>query len=293
MNKIKVPPIAPEEIIPFMNVDQTDFSDFTHAELIRHIEVEGYAILPKILDDALITKLKAELADAEMIHKSYSTYQTYAVEQPQWISKTAANLIAHPPMIELLTKLMGHDIVFTRGFFQRTHPGSPGISMHTDGQPHGSNLFGYEGSAPRLLRVLYYLDDLTRARAPFRVIPRSHISFHAEASPYIRYKHHPEEITLCVPRGSAIVMPAMMFHGTHPNTDTQPRELLQYGYRPAWAGPIKPMEDWAPKLVAGAPDVAKPFLQSLNTTGVEWEQEHKPKNMKTEGPGINPSRWDD
>ena len=33
--------------------------------------------------------------------------------------------------------------------------------MHTDGQPHGSNLFGYEGSCPRLIRVLYYLDDLS------------------------------------------------------------------------------------------------------------------------------------
>ncbi|MDE0345247.1 MAG: hypothetical protein OXI66_05610 [Boseongicola sp.] len=74
MNKINVPPIAPEEIIPFMNVDQTDFSDFTHAELIRHIEVEGYAILPKILDDALITKLKSELAGAEMIHLTSTVF---------------------------------------------------------------------------------------------------------------------------------------------------------------------------------------------------------------------------
>ena len=59
--------------------------------------------------------------------------------------------------------------------------------MHTDGQPHGSDLFGYEGSCPRLLRVLYYLDELTEARAPFRLIPRSHLSFHADASPCAEY----------------------------------------------------------------------------------------------------------
>ena len=292
MSQTKVSPIAPEEEIPFMNVDQTDFTSFTRGQLIRHLEVEGYAIFPRILNAEQIARLKAELAGAEMTQKSYSTYQTYAKTQPQWVSRAAAELIAHPPVIEFLTALMGPDIVFTRGFFQRTHPGSPGISMHTDGQPHGSNLFGYEGSSPRLLRILYYLDDLTPERAPFRVIPRSHISFHAEASPYVRYKHHPEEITLCVPAGSAVLMPAMMFHGTHPNTDTQPRELIQFGYRPAWAGPIQPMEEWDPEKVAAAPDVAKPYLQSLNTTGVEWVQEHKPKNMKTEGPGINPSRWD-
>jgi hypothetical protein len=61
-------------------------------------------------------------------------------------------------MIDFLTTLMGAEIVFTRGFFQRTLPGCPGISMHTDGQPHASDLFGYEGSCPRLIRVLYYLD---------------------------------------------------------------------------------------------------------------------------------------
>ena len=163
--------------------------------------------------------------------------------------------------------------------------------MHTDGQPHGSNLFGYEGSCPRLLRVLYYLDELTPERAPFRLIPRSHLSYHAEASPYVRYKSHPEEITLTAPAGSAVLIPSLLFHGSHPNRDSQPRELVQLGYRPAWAGPIQPVEEWDPQLVANAPDIAKPFLKSLNTTGFVFEQPHKPAGMKTEAPGINPSRW--
>ena len=165
--------------------------------------------------------------------------------------------------------------------------------MHTDGQPHGSSIFDYEGSSPRLLRVLYYLDDLLPKRAPFRVIPRSHISFHAQASPYVRYKSHPEELTLCLKAGSAVIIPSTMFHATHPNTDSSPRELIQFGYRPAWAGPIQPMKEWDPELVAAAPEQAKPFLQSLNTTGDTWKLEHKPKGMTTDAPGINPSRWDD
>ncbi len=168
-------------------------------EQLRHFEVEGYLILPEILDQETVARLKQELADAEMTHKSYSVYQTTGVKQPQWHSRAACELIGYPPMIEILAELLGKDIVFTRGFFQRTLPGSPPISMHTDGQPHGSDLFGYEGSCPKLIRVLYYLDDLTAQRAPFRVIPRSHLSFHADASPYIRYKHHPKEITLTCP----------------------------------------------------------------------------------------------
>jgi hypothetical protein len=293
MSQTTVPPIRPEEEIDFMNIDETDFTSMSRPEQIRHLEVEGYVVLPSILTPDVIGRLKSELADAEMGHTSYSEYQTRSVTQPQWLSQAAAELIGYPPMIEFLTDLMGPEIVFTRGFFQRTLPGSPGISMHTDGQPHGSNLFGYEGSCPRLLRVLYYLDELTPERAPFRLIPRSHLSFHADASPYVRYKSHPEEITLVCPAGSAVVVPSLLLHASHPNKDPQPRELIQLGYRPAWAGPIQPVDEWDPELVASAPEIAKPFLKSLNTTGFEWEQPHKPAGMKTAAPGLNPSRWGD
>ena len=244
MNQTPVPSITPEEEIGLMHIDETDFATMSRAEQIRHLEVEGYLVLPSIIPEDIVSKIKEELADVEMGHTSYSTQQTRATTQPQWSSRAVAELIGFPPMVEFLNDLMGPDIVFTRGFFQRTLSGCPGISMHTDGQPHGSDLFGYEGSCPRLLRVLFYLDELTPDRAPFRLIPRSHISFHAEASPYVRYKSHPEEITLVVPAGSAVLVPSLLLHGSHPNRDPRPRELLQFGYRPTWAGPIQPVEEW-------------------------------------------------
>lgn len=284
--------IDPDEQIGFMNVNDTDFASMSLGEQIRHFEVEGYVVLPNLLDAPLIETLKAELADVAMKHKSYSTAQTIAVEPPQWQSRAVAELIGHAPTIQFLTELTGPDIVFTRGHFQRTHPGSPGISLHTDGQPLGSSLFGYEGSSPRLIRVLYYLDELTPERAPFRLVPRSHLSFHADANPYKRYKSHPEEITLCLPAGAVVIFPKDLFHGTHPNVSDAPREMIQFGYRPAWAGPIQPMEEWDAEAIAAAPAVARPFLQSLNTSGVEWEQPHKPEGMQSTAPGIDPSRWE-
>jgi len=282
-----------DDDIPIMSIDGQDFSALSRAAQIRHFEVEGYVVLPSIIPPEMIARIHEELAAADMYHTNYSTSQTRSNVQPQWLSPAVAELIGLPAMIDFLTDLMGPEIVFTRGFFQRTLPGSPGISMHTDGQPHGSNLFGYEGTCPRLLRVLYYLDELTPDRAPFRLIPRSHLSFHADASPYARYKWHPEEITLVVPAGSAVVIPSLLMHGSHPNRDSRPRELVQLGYRPAWAGPIQPVEEWDPQLVEQAPPIAKPFLRSLNTSGAQWEQQHKPAGMQTSAPGINPSRWGD
>ena len=293
MSQTTPPKTEPEDEIGFMNVDDTNFASMTRPQQIRSLEVEGYVVFPRILDGDQIARIKRELANTEMGHTSYSVNQKRAVTQPQWHSPAVAELIGFPPMIDFLTDMLGPDIIFTRGFFQRTLPGTPGISIHTDGQPHGSDLFGYEGSCPRLLRVLYYLDELTPQRAPFRLIPRSHLSFHAQASPYVRYTSHPEEITIVAPAGTAVVVPSMLLHGSHPNRDSNLRELVQLGYRPAWAGPIQPVDEWDPKLVASAPEIARPFLKSLNTTSAEWKQPHKPEGMKSAAPGINPSRWTD
>ena len=256
-----------EENIPHMNIINKNFKSFSRSEQIRHLEVEGYLVIPNALNEQQINDVKIGMSDADMLHTDYSTKQTRSVKQPQWHSRAVAELIGHPVIIDFLNDLMGPEIVFTRGFYQKSLSGCPGISLHTDGQPHGSNLFGYEGTCPRLLRVLYYLDDITPERAPFRLIPRSHISFHADASPYVRYKWHPEEITIVVPAGSAVIVPSMMIHGSHPNLDESSRELLQFGYRPAWAGPIKNVEEWDENLVSNDPESAKPFLRSLNTTG--------------------------
>jgi hypothetical protein len=76
-------------------------------------------------------------------------------------------------------------------------------------------------------------------------------------------------------------------------TTPHPASVRRTGYRAAWAGPIQPVEEWDASLVAAHPEIAKPFLQSVNTTGAAWEQEHKPANMKTEARGLNSSRWGD
>ena len=274
-----------------MNIVQTDFAAMSMAERVRHFEVEGYVLLPALIDKHQVARLSAELADLPMNAADYSAAQTSAATPPQWHSRAVAELIGHPPMIAFLRELMGDDIVFTRAHFARSHPGHPGISLHTDGQPYGSSIFDWEGSSPVMVRALYYLHDLTPERSPFRIVPRSHISFHADANPYLRYESHPGEVTICAKAGDGLVFAVRAFHGTHPNVSDGPREMVQYGYRPGWAGPVQPIPEWDPELVASAPQSARPFLQSRNKADWKWELENKPKDMKTYARGIDPQRW--
>ena len=58
--------IDPKEEIGFMTVDETDFAAFSLSQQIRHLEMEGYVLMPDVLDAEHIAALKAELKDLPM-----------------------------------------------------------------------------------------------------------------------------------------------------------------------------------------------------------------------------------
>ena len=163
-------------------VDDRDWSTLSLGEQIYQIEVEGYLVLPDLLSPEQIARLKQETAAMQTRAVDYSDKQQVR-PGVQFEGGAITDLIAHPPTIAFLRDLFGDEIVLMSYAYARSEPGHPGISIHTDGQPYGSEIFGYEGSCPFMIRVLYYLDDLTPEVSPFLVVPRSHLSFHADANP--------------------------------------------------------------------------------------------------------------
>jgi ectoine hydroxylase-related dioxygenase (phytanoyl-CoA dioxygenase family) len=141
-------------------------------------------------------------------------------------------------------------------------------------------------------RVLYYLDDLTPEVSPFRVVPRSHLSLHADANPYKRYVRHPEEVMVTAQAGSALLLNHRAFHGNFPNIGSYARRMLAIAYRPAWAGPTVPqVPAWNEADLAQLPVEVRPYFHDRNHRGWDFDGVDKPANMASEAPGINPSRW--
>ena len=273
------------------NLDDRDWSKLTLGERIRQIEVEGYLVIPDLLSPDHLARLKSITDNLETHHVDYSVHQRGA-RDVQWIGGELTELIAHPPTIAFLRELFGDEIIFSHYNYARSEPGHPGISLHTDGQPFGSKIFGSLGSVPAMVRVLYYLDDLTPEISPFRVIPRSHLSFHADGNPYQRFERHPEELMVPAKAGSACLINHRVFHGNFPNVGDRPRSMLAIAYRPGWAGPLGEIDPWDPEKVAALPDVVKPFFQDRNRREWVFDGANKPVGMKSEAPGMNPSRWD-
>ncbi len=274
-----------------VRVDDRDWSTLTLGERIRQIELDGYVVLPDLLTRGHVTGLKAETARLETRPVDYSVHQQVCPNL-QFTGGLITDLIAHPPTLAFLNELFGGDPIFMSHTYARSEPGHPGISLHTDGQPYGSQIFGYGGSVPFMVRVLYYLDDLTRNVSPFRVIPRSHLSMHADANPYKRYEDHPEQVMVPVESGSAVLINHKVFHGNFPNTGAHAREMLAVAYRPAWAGPIDEVPAWDEADLAALPDPVRPLFADPNTRHWDFHGGNKPANMASEAPGINPSRWD-
>jgi hypothetical protein len=274
-----------------LNLDNRDWTGLTAADRTRQIEVEGYFVIPDILSTDLVKSLKAETAGLKTSPADYSVHQQ-TLGNIQWQGGDLVALIGHRPTLEILRNLLGDEIIFSHYSYARSEPGHPGISLHTDGQPYGSRIFGYEGSVPVMVRVLYYLDDLTQEVSPFKVIPRSHLSLHTDANPYQRFTGHPEEVTVTATAGSAVFLNHKVFHGNQPNTGDRSREMLAIAYRPAWAGPVSDVDEWTADQLETLPPEVRPLFASRNTRSWEFGHGNKPEGMRSDAPGINPSRWD-
>lgn len=272
-------------------IDTRDWSALTLGERIRQIEVEGYLVMPDLLTAEQIRALKAQTATFETKGVDYSERQR-SKKDIQFEGGPVTDMLAHPPTLEFLRTVFGDEVVAMSYVYARSEPGHPGISLHADGQPYGSQIFGYEGSCPWLIRVLYYLDDLTPEVSPFRVVPRSHLCMHADANPYKRYVEHPEEVMVPVKAGGAVLINHRVFHGNFPNTGDYTREMLAIAYRPGWAGPIDKVAEWDAEKIAAQPAPVRGVLLDRNLRHWDFGGGNKPTNMASEAPGMNPSRWD-
>ena len=273
-------------------IADTNWDTLTLGARIQHLEVEGYLVIPDLLSPNHIEKLKAETKLIKTQAVDYSDKKQVALEEMTYIGGEISKLIANPPLITFLKELCGDELIMMSYTYVRTDPGFPGISLHCDGQPWSSKIFGHQFSCPRLIRVLYYLDDLTPEISPFRVLPRSHLTFHNEGNPYLRYKEHPEQVMVTCKAGSAILINQNVFHGNFPNVGDGSREMLAIAYRPSWAGPAGEVEARDSEKVAKLPSDVRILLGDPNTRIWMHDNSNKPNNMAREAPGINSSRWD-
>src|SRR4029450_9709366 len=203
-------------------VEDPNWSKLTIGEQTRMLELEGYLVIPNLLTQEQIKDLKAQTATLQTTAADYSESQRFAHNFHR-LGGALSELHGNPRTIDFLSQLFGDDIIIMSCIYVISKPGHPGVSLHTDGQPYGHEIFGYEESCPVLARVLYSLHGLTSQASPFRVVPRSHLSLHQDGNPYSRYERHPEEVMVLVKAGGVVFLNHKCLHGHFPNRGDAPR----------------------------------------------------------------------
>ncbi|MDE2925689.1 MAG: phytanoyl-CoA dioxygenase family protein [Acidobacteriota bacterium] len=272
-------------------VRESHWTGLTRAGQFRSIELEGFVVIPDLLSKELVEEIREETSRLPTTAVDYSEHQRYFPDVQWTDSPHATSVVALPAAVELLEELLGDELICTSCTYAESRPGHPGISIHTDAQPYGNQSSGVLTSSPCLVRVLYYLDDLTPECSPFKVIPRSHVSLHSDANPYNRYLSHGHELMVTCRAGSAVIINQKVFHGNFPNHSDRIRRMLAIAYRPAWAGPIDVVPERDPDKVSGLPAAVRKYFRSLNTRKIRFDFPNRPDNMARAAPGISPRRW--
>ena len=262
----------------------------TVGDRIRCLELDGYLVLPDLLAAEQIAAIGAELAALPLTATDYSPHKQTADDLLGRDMPHTMAAIALPRTVAFLERLFGDAVLCTSVSYQLCEPGHPGIAIHTDALPYGSRSSG-SLSSPVLMRVLYYLDDLTPECSPFKVVPRSHLSVHADANPYNRFLRHDEEVMVTCAAGSAVVINQKVFHGNYPNFSTRDRRLLAISYRPAWAGPVTQVAPWNAQQLATLPPAARRLFRDPNTRRIDLDVQNRPRGLDRSDAGIAPSRW--
>ena len=261
------------------------------AERVKELELQGYTLLPGLLDPEQVGELREAVNTIELRHSTYTDKQWYA-HGVQWSGSPAVwRLIRHPATTAFLGGLFGDELVCVGVSYSRSDPGYPGMPLHTDSHPYGSSILGASGTPPVLVRVLYYLNDLTPQRSPLRVVPFSHLSLHADAMPYGRFRSDADEQIVTCEAGDAVAINQRLFHAAGANESDASRALVAVSYRPAWARPVVPLPEPDPAQLQRLPEDIRPFLCRPNrglsdTMIVNWRED-----LPFGGCGLGPRRW--
>ena len=143
-------------------------------------------------------------------------------------------LLKFQPVLSIARAMMG-PLVRLRGLSARiSYPGED-HRQQTPWHQHlrvVSNPLPPWFSRPHCLDALIYLDDLNIDTGPVSIVPGSHNWLDREV-PTDAYEPIAEEVEICVPAGSAVLIHGNLWHRALPTLKTK-RRMLILSYTPTW-----------------------------------------------------------
>jgi hypothetical protein len=193
---------------------------------------EGYLILPERLTDDEIDRYVEAIDRHAAADPKYDPSRFYAIENIVELDPIFAELIDHPRHVGYAYDFYGELLkLHLSQFFLRPHGG-----QHNQWHPDGARAVPYQVFAPDLpcqIKVGYWLTDVPRPGMGNIVMrPRSQRQQYFEY--YDTHESVPDELVLCVPRGTITLMNCNVWHRVEPNESDVVRKNFFLAYCPSW-----------------------------------------------------------
>lgn len=217
------------------------------AQHLQRIEVDGFTILPKVIDTELITAIKHELSPfLQGQHPGRNDFEgLYSERVYALLSKapSIAKIIEHPAVLPILDALLPPGFLLSAALAIDVHPGETPQPMHID--DNAGNLPFPRPRAHFGVSTIWALDDFTADNGATEVVAGSH------RWPEERQAKEDEITQVVMPAGSVVVFLGTLLHRGGANRSASDRLAITPQYCMPGLRQIENMALAVPPSVAG------------------------------------------
>ena len=217
-----------------------------HAEHLQRIRTDGFTIIERLMDPALIDTIKSELAPwLRGAHYGRNDFEGFRSERVYALLAKApsiARLVEHPAVLAIVDECLPPHYLLSAALAINVHPGETPQAFHIDDAAGGLPL-----RRPRPMQgvsAIWALDDFTDTNGATEVVPGSHLWGEGRA-PTQR-----DALTAAMPRGSVLLLAGNLLHRGGANRSTTVRLAITPQYGAPWLRQIENMVLAVPPQVA-------------------------------------------
>jgi ectoine hydroxylase-related dioxygenase (phytanoyl-CoA dioxygenase family) len=227
-------------------------------EAAEAFEREGYAVLGGFLDATEVAELREAIDQALTAPRAGACARPHHTLLPlRWDDAIVDRVLRdNTRRLRLAAVTGGADVRWISGYISIKAPHSQALSWHQDWWCWDHPV-SYEPRAAQVA-VLCHLTATDAERAALRVLPGSHRErrdlhavlpeAHAEAAsdldpPHRALANQPDQVTLALSRGDAVVLDYRLLQGMHPNRTGERRDCVLLTFAPSWRALPKEIRD--------------------------------------------------